>query len=136
MRAYWDAEMPGACDSTLAISDRVQDYGGVFEARDLYPHAEVPDGLTEALWLEHESRNGLMKRGRADDRYRTRLAFELEMIKRLGFSGYFLVVADICREARERGIRIIPRGSANGSLVAYAIGHRSRCRRAPPWRHD
>jgi DNA polymerase-3 subunit alpha len=46
---------------------------------------------------------------------------ELEIIAKTGFSGYFLVVADICREARKRGIRYNTRGSAAGSLVLYAL---------------
>jgi DNA polymerase-3 subunit alpha len=124
MRAYWDTELPGACDQTLAIAERVGDYAEVFAHRDLMPHAPVPDGQTEASWLRHSAEAGLATRGRlGDESYRARLVFELDMIGRMGFPGYFLVVADIVAEAKRRGIRVGPgRGSAAGSLVAYALG--------------
>ncbi|MGH7792766.1 MAG: DNA polymerase III subunit alpha, partial [Thermodesulfobacteriota bacterium] len=55
--------------------------------------------------------------------YRERLEIEIEMIKEMGFSGYFLVVSDFINYAKSRGIPVGPgRGSAAGSLVAYALG--------------
>ena len=57
------------------------------------------------------------------DPVKQRLEYELDVIKRTGYAGYFLIVADLMRAARERGIPVGPgRGSAAGSLVAYAVG--------------
>ncbi len=57
-------------------------------------------------------------------RYRERLASELDVICQMGFAGYFLIVADFIRWARENGVPVGPgRGSGAGSLVAYALGH-------------
>jgi len=57
------------------------------------------------------------------DAARQRMEYELDVIKRTGYAGYFLIVADLMRAARERGIPVGPgRGSAAGSLVAYALG--------------
>src|SRR5690606_21626598 len=52
-----------------------------------------------------------------------RVDFELDVIIRMGYSGYFLIVQDFIQAARDRGVRVGPgRGSAAGSLVAYALG--------------
>ncbi len=124
MRHLW-REMPEACDNTLAIAERVGSYDAVFAARDLMPRFPVPDGETEATWLRTEVERGLARRypgGVPADR-QERAAFELDMILRMGFPGYFLVVADLIRYAKENRIRVGPgRGSATGSLVGYALG--------------
>lgn len=121
MRALFDTELPGACDNTLAIADRVQPYDAVFAARDLMARADIPDGHTEATWLRHLVTKAIHERGLTDDRYVERADFELDIIDGKGYPGYFLVVADICDEMRRRGIRYNTRGSAAGSLVAYAL---------------
>lgn len=123
MRSYWDTELPGACDTTLLIADRVGDYSPVFEPRNLMPRADVPEGDDEDSWLRLQAQKGLMQRpvpgGVA---YNDRLSLELDVIRRKGFSGYFLVVAEICAEMKRRGILYNTRGSGAGSLVAYALG--------------
>lgn len=69
----------------------------------------------------------------ASDRERERLKYELEVITQTGFSGYFLIVADFCRFAREQGVAVGPgRGSAAASMVAYLLGITS----VEPLRHD
>ncbi|HHV63860.1 MAG TPA: DNA polymerase III subunit alpha [Peptococcaceae bacterium] len=69
----------------------------------------------------------------ASERERERLEYELEVITQTGFSGYFLIVADFCRYAREQGVAIGPgRGSAAASMVAYLLGITS----VEPLRHD
>ncbi|MBF9133352.1 DNA polymerase III subunit alpha [Plantactinospora sp. S1510] len=125
MRALWDAEVPGACDNTLEIAERIGDYSEVFAPRNLMPRFPVPDGETEESWLRKEVEHGLNWRypsGVPDDR-RRQAAYELDVILKMGFPGYFLVTADLIAYARREGIRVGPgRGSAAGSLVAYATG--------------
>ncbi|MGH3987847.1 MAG: DNA polymerase III subunit alpha, partial [Pseudonocardiaceae bacterium] len=124
MRGYWDAELPGACDATLAVAERVGDYSEVFAPADRMPRFPLPDGHTADSWLAEEVSRGLAVRypdgvppGHAE-----RVAYELGVISAMGFPGYFLVVADLCEHARRLRIRTGPgRGSAAGSLVAYAL---------------
>ncbi|SDW78651.1 DNA polymerase-3 subunit alpha [Amycolatopsis xylanica] len=127
MRAYWDRELPGAADATLAVAERITPdaYAEVFAHRDRMPVFTVPEGHDEASWLRAEVTRGLARRfpGGAPSEYRPRLELELEVIIGKGFPAYFLVVADLVGYAREVGIRVGPgRGSAAGSLVAYVLG--------------
>jgi DNA polymerase-3 subunit alpha len=124
MRRVWQ-ELPEACDNTLALAERVTGYGGALAFQDLMPRFEVPDGMTEASFLTQEVERGLARRfpGGVPDTHRKQAEYELGVIIQMGFPGYFLVVGDLCRHAREAGIRVGPgRGSAAGSLVAYALG--------------
>ena len=124
MRRVWQ-ELPEACDNTLALAERVTGYGGALAFQDLMPRFEVPDGMTEASFLTQEVERGLAHRfpGGVPDTHRKQAEYELGVIIQMGFPGYFLVVGDLCRHAREAGIRVGPgRGSAAGSLVAYALG--------------
>ncbi|MBB4908362.1 DNA polymerase III subunit alpha [Actinophytocola algeriensis] len=125
MRAYWDAEVPGAADTTLLVAERVESYAEVYTHSDRMPVFPVPDGHDEASWLHHEVTAGLAWRlpGGVPDAYRERAAYELDVIVQKGFPGYFLITADLMAHARRTGIRVGPgRGSAAGSLVAYALG--------------
>jgi DNA polymerase-3 subunit alpha len=124
MRRVW-REMPAACDNTLVVAEQVSDYGEAFSFRDLLPRFPVPEGETEQSWLVAELERGLARRfpGGVPDTHRKQAEYELGVITQMGFPGYFLVVADLCRHARESGIRVGPgRGSAAGALVAYALG--------------
>ena len=124
MRTLWDAEVPGACDATLEIAERIGDYSELFAARNLMPQFPVPDGETEESWLRSEVKRGLRMRfphGVADN-YERQADYELDVICKMGFPGYFLVVADLCEYAKREGIRVGPgRGSAAGALIAYAL---------------
>ncbi|WP_041560016.1 DNA polymerase III subunit alpha [Nocardia farcinica] len=125
MRAIWDAEVPGACDNTLLIGERVQSYDAVWEHRDRMPIFPVPEGETQASWLHKEVMRGLERRfpNGVPEEYLRRAEYELDVICEMGFPAYFLVVGDLINHAREVGIRVGPgRGSAAGSLVAYAMG--------------
>jgi DNA polymerase-3 subunit alpha len=125
MRSLWDGELPGACDNTLLVADRVGDYSEVFAARDLMPRVDVPEGETEDSWLRAETRRGMARRypDGVPDTHARQAEYELDVICQMGFPGYFLVVADLCQHARSEGIRLGPgRGSAAGSMVAYALG--------------
>ncbi|MBN9643127.1 DNA polymerase III subunit alpha [Corynebacterium mendelii] len=127
MRAIWDDLAPGGCDNTLLIAERVQDYSEVWvdPGKDRMPIADVPDGYTPTEWLRHQVKEGLVARfngGQVPQDYVDRADYEIEVIDNKGYPSYFLVVADLIKHAREVGIRVGPgRGSAAGSLVAYAL---------------
>ena len=125
MRQTW-RELPEACDNTLVVAERVTGYGDTLSPRDLMPRFDVPAGMTEASFLTQQVERGLASRfhgGVVPDTHRKQAEYELGVIIQMGFPGYFLVVGDLCRHAREAGIRVGPgRGSAAGSLVAYALG--------------
>ncbi len=111
------------CANTLVIAERVET-AGMFESRNLMPRYPVPDGETEAGLLSRMVDEGLARaypNGVPDDR-RARADYELGIINSMGFPGYFLVTQDLMNWARNQGIRCGVRGSAVGSLVAYAIG--------------
>jgi len=125
MRALWDAQVPGACDVTLEIAERIGDYSSVFANRDLMPRFPVPAGETEESWLRKEVARGLAERFPAGipEEHRRQAEYELDVICQMGFPGYFLVVADLCTYAKRQGIRVGPgRGSAAGAVIAYALG--------------
>jgi DNA polymerase-3 subunit alpha len=116
-------DIPEACDNTLLIAERCN--VTLREGENLLPQFEVPVGQTEDSWLRSLSHEGLKKRmgDRVTPEHVSRLDYELDVMIKMGFPGYFLVVADLCSHAREVGIRVGPgRGSAAGSLVAYALG--------------
>jgi DNA polymerase-3 subunit alpha len=124
MRAAWDTELSEACDNTLLIAERVGDLSEVFAHRDLMPRFGVPEGHDEESWLRAEVARGLAARFPAGvpETHGAQAEYELDVVCQMGFPGYFLVVADLCRHAREVGIRVGPgRGSAAGSMVAYAL---------------
>ncbi|HVE73698.1 MAG TPA: DNA polymerase III subunit alpha [Mycobacteriales bacterium] len=122
MRELW-RDFPEACDNTLLIAERCETTFDV--GADLMPRADVPEGHTEHTWLRAEVYRGLAQRypaGIPEDRT-VRADYELGVISEMRFPGYFLVTADLVRHAHENGIRVGPgRGSAAGSLVAYALG--------------
>jgi DNA polymerase-3 subunit alpha len=122
MRALF-SDIPEACDNTLLIAERCNIT--MRENENLLPQYSVPKGETEDSWLRKESNKGLASRldGKIDVQYQERLDYELEVMIKMGFPGYFLVVSDLCSHARSVGIRVGPgRGSAAGSLVSYALG--------------
>jgi DNA polymerase-3 subunit alpha len=114
-------ELPEACDNTLLVASRCD--VKLRENENLMPVFPVPAGETEVTWLVKESQAGLLRRlnGDVPAAYAERLNYELEVMNKMGFPGYFLVVADLVSHAQSQGIRVGPgRGSAAGSLVAYA----------------
>jgi DNA polymerase III subunit alpha len=124
MRAVW-SDLPEACDNTLLVAERVSSYEAAFAPRNLMPIFPVPEGETEETWLVREVEHGLTKRFPygVPEAHAARAAYELDVIKQMGYPGYFLVVADLVRYAKENSIRVGPgRGSAAGALIAYALG--------------
>ena len=122
MRALF-SELPQACDNTLLIAERCE--VSLRENENLLPKFTVPDGETEVSWLIKKSEAGLRDRcgENPEPKYVERLAYELDVMSKMGFAGYFLVVADLVAYARSQNIWVGPgRGSAAGSLVSYSLG--------------
>ncbi len=116
------AEVPEAIHNTVLIAERCNvDLG--FKGYHL-PVFEVPEGQTPVSYLRQQCEKGFVKRfgSRADNPvYRQRLEYELDIIHQMGFDTYFLIVWDLCQFARDQGIWYNARGSAAGSIVAYAL---------------
>ncbi|MDJ0335002.1 DNA polymerase III subunit alpha [Salinibacterium sp. G-O1] len=115
-------DYPEACDNTLLIAERCEVN---FQHRDLMPRFPVPEGETEASWFEKEVDAGMMRRfhNAPSDAHLAQAKYEVDVIKQMGFPGYFLVVADFISWAKAQGIRVGPgRGSAAGSMASYAMG--------------
>ncbi len=131
-RVFKDA--PDVLSRTLAIAERCN--VRLEKVSSPFPHFEVPDGYTLDSYFEQVTRQGFVRRleglrtlaeqGRikhsiAD--YEQRLSREISIIQQMQFSGYFLIVWDFIRYAKERSIPVGPgRGSAAGSLVSYSLG--------------
>ncbi len=116
-------EMPEACDNTLLVAEQCE--VTFTEGADLMPRFPLPDGEDETSWFIKEVERGLHKRwpGGIPDHVRKQADYEVGIITQMGFPGYFLVVADFINWAKDNGIRVGPgRGSAAGSLAAYAMG--------------
>ncbi|TMK31315.1 MAG: DNA polymerase III subunit alpha [Alphaproteobacteria bacterium] len=129
MRALF-ADLPEACDNTVVIARRC---AFIPQARKpILPAFPLPAGQDEVSALRAAARGGLASRhaapvfAAADDEalrpYRERLEFELDMIVKTGFAGYFLIVADFIQWAKRQDIPVGPgRGSGAGSVVAWAL---------------
>ncbi len=115
-----------ALATTLEVAEKVEPYHIMGESR--IPNYGVPAGHTADTYLEQVTWEGLLQRfnrksrAEIDPTYKERLDYELKMMQQMGFSTYFLVVWDYIKYARDHGIPVGPgRGSAAGSLVAYAL---------------
>jgi DNA polymerase III subunit alpha len=127
------SEVPDAVTRTLEIAQRCNVH--LEKKQHVFPHFEVPQGETLDSFFERVTREGFARRRQRLERqqasgklrqpleaYDDRLELELELIKQMRFSGYFLIVWDFIRFAREQCIPVGPgRGSAAGSLVSYAL---------------
>jgi DNA polymerase-3 subunit alpha len=122
MRELFPSERyPGATDNTLLVAERAEvdlEFG-----RILLPKFPVPKGHDEDGYLRELVSKGARHRyGALTDDIAERIDYELRVIREMGFSAYFLIVWDLIRHAKERGIRTGPgRGSAAGSIVAYCL---------------
>jgi len=118
------ADFPGqeaALRTTLEVAERC--HVEIELDRILLPHFPTPDGRDAFEYLVELCERGVEKRyGTVTPELRERLQFELKTIKEMGFSDYFLIVADFVGFAKRNGISVGPgRGSAAGSLVAYCL---------------
>src|SRR5438094_5853986 len=122
-------EIPEACDATLAIAEmweRIPELDSVYvdETTSFHvPRFQAPGGQSHEDYLHELVYEGAGERyGDLTEEMRTRIDYELDVICRMGFAGYFLIVWDLIRFARESGIRVGPgRGSAAGSVVSYSL---------------
>ncbi|MEH2278950.1 MAG: DNA polymerase III subunit alpha [Nostoc sp.] len=115
-----------AIATTEEVADKVEPYYIMGEPQ--IPTPPIPSGHTADTYAEDVAWNGLLERlnrksrNEVDSVYKERLEYELKMIQQMGFSKYFLVVWDYIKFARDNNIPVGPgRGSAAGSLVAYAM---------------
>jgi len=136
------ADVPSAISNTLEIAQRCNLQLSL--GNTSLPNFPVPEGMTEASFLEADATEGLRQRlkkshGIDSDHqsaidafpnsdavwilpYAERLKTELKVINRMGFAGYFLIVSDFIRWAKKNGVPVGPgRGSGAGSIVAYAL---------------
>ncbi|MEK9685641.1 MAG: DNA polymerase III subunit alpha, partial [Rhodospirillaceae bacterium] len=120
-------DIPEAINNTLVVARRC---GFMPEERNpILPKFPISDGMGETEYLRIAALDGLKRRLEADtakrgelEGYYKRLDFELSVIKSMGFSGYFLIVADFIQWAKSREIPVGPgRGSGAGSVVAWAL---------------
>lgn len=121
------SDIPEAIENTIEIARRCNLELTLGE--HYLPDFPVPDTFDQDGWLREQSKTGLetiiQKCNLADskDQYESRLQIELDVIIQMGFSGYFLIVADFIQWAKQNHIPVGPgRGSGAGSLVAYALG--------------
>jgi len=121
---------PEAIENTVAIAERcnlTMSFDNIY-----LPSFEIGDNIEPDQYLERLAREGLERlmphitkggNGQIRETYEKRLISELEMIRSMGFPGYFLIVSDFVNYAKSHNIPVGPgRGSAAGSLVAYALG--------------
>ena len=126
-------DFPDALTNTMRIAERCR--VKLPEGENFLPDFDVPAGFTLNDYFEHVARAGFAQRlprlqqlaaagalRHTIDEYERRLSYELDMIKQMKYPGYFLIVWDFIRYAREQRIPVGPgRGSAAGSLVAYCM---------------
>ena len=116
-------DCPQAVTNTAKIAERCN---VTFEfGHTKLPHFEVPDGRDHFEWFSEQCYLGLFSRYGATppQSYIERLDYELDVIRKMGYVDYFLIVHDFIRYAKSRGIPVGPgRGSGAGSLAAYCIG--------------
>ncbi|GAA3683593.1 DNA polymerase III subunit alpha [Arthrobacter ginkgonis] len=116
------SEHPEACDNTLLIAERCE--VSFNTDANFMPKYPCPPGEDETSWLVKEVDSGLRYRypNGIPDEVRKQADYELDVINKMGFPGYFLVVADFINWSKDNGIRVGPgRGSGAGSMVAYAM---------------
>ena len=114
---------PEALENTAKVIDLVED-PGIELGKTRLPNFPKPSGYSARDYLREQCERGLVKRyGTVTPEIKQRLEFELETIGKMGFEDYFLIVWDFVKYAKDRKIAVGPgRGSAAGSIVAYALG--------------
>ena len=115
------AQYPGALENTekIAAACNLEFTFGKYHL----PEFAVPEGETAQTYIHRLCEAGFRERYKGEKpEYRRQLDYELDMIEKMGFTDYFLIVSDFVRFAREQGIPVGPgRGSAAGSMVSYCL---------------
>ena len=128
-------DLPEALQNTVNIAKRCNYYSHF--VAPLLPKFECPDGKTQDEYIVEQATAGLQRRledhvyfegmsaeekAEIDKRYHERLEYELSVIKKMGFPGYFLIVADFINWSKNHGVPVGPgRGSGAGSIVAWSL---------------
>lgn len=128
-------DLPEAVQNTVQIAKRCSYLSS--KVQPLLPIFECPDGKTQDEFITEEAHKGLAERmekhvyfagmsdeqkAEIDKKYYERLDYELSVIKRMGFPGYFLIVSDFIRWSKNNGVPVGPgRGSGAGSIVAWSL---------------
>ena len=128
-------DLPEAIQNTVVIAKRCNYLSKKVDP--LLPIFECPDGKTQDEFITEEAYRGLHERmlihvynkemspeekAETDEKYYSRLEYELSVIKKMGFPGYFLIVSDFIRWSKNNGVPVGPgRGSGAGSIVAWAL---------------
>ncbi|MBR5572075.1 MAG: DNA polymerase III subunit alpha [Oscillospiraceae bacterium] len=112
---------PEAMENTVRIAERCN-LEFTFGKYHL-PEFPLPPGFDSPTYLRKLCDEGFLNRyGEEKEEYRTQLSYEIDMIEKMGFTDYFLIVSDFVRYAKRQGIPVGPgRGSAAGSMVAYCL---------------
>jgi DNA polymerase-3 subunit alpha len=127
------ADVPGVCDATLEIAERCNvEINLDASSSEKYPQFGTPDGSPREEYLMKVCQEGLVRRygqeRAVEAEIQERIRYEVDVINKMGFASYFLITADFIQWARDHGIPVGPgRGSAAGSLVAYAMGITNIC---------
>ena len=114
---------PDACENTVKIAEMCN-FAFEFGVTKL-PYFEAPDGMDNQVYFEKLCREGLVRRygDGVTDEMRERLEYEIDVIRRMGYTNYYLIVFDFINYAKQQGIPVGPgRGSGAGSLAAYCVG--------------
>ena len=114
---------PDACENTVKIAEMCN-FDFEFGVTKL-PYFEAPDGMDNQVYFEKLCREGLVRRygDVVTDEMRERLEYEIDVIRRMGYTNYYLIVFDFINYAKQQGIPVGPgRGSGAGSLAAYCVG--------------
>ena len=119
------ADIPEALSNTVVIAEMCN--FGFGNSDHVLPDFKTPEEYSIDEYLEQESKKGLQKilsdNLENHSTYKKRLNDEIKIIKKTGFAGYFLIVADFVKWSRDQNIPVGPgRGSGPGSLVAYSLG--------------
>lgn len=117
------ADVSEAIRNTQEIVEKVEEYD--LNHEPIMPRFPIPEGFADDNeYLRHLTYEGAKRRyGELTDKVRERLDYELSVIKKMGYPGYFLIVQDFLSAARRMGVSVGPgRGSAAGSVVAYSLG--------------
>ncbi|MCQ2741322.1 MAG: DNA polymerase III subunit alpha [Alphaproteobacteria bacterium] len=129
------ADLPEAVQNTVVIAKRCNYLST--KVNPLLPIFICPDGLTQDEYIDQQARKGLKERmekhvytaemtdeerKKIDEKYYARLEYELSVIKKMGFPGYFLIVSDFITWSKNNGVPVGPgRGSGAGSIVAWSL---------------
>jgi len=116
-------DYPDAISNTVEVAERCD--VEISLDKVYLPRYDTPEGFDLNSYLKHLAVQGVKERygDPIPEEVEARLTYELEVIERLDFAGYFLIVWDFVNYAKDQGIKVGPgRGSAAGSLVAYALG--------------